>query len=47
MPDYLPLFAIAQKLGVPVTEIDGVDRYWLNAALSMIEAERIVNERKR
>ena len=40
------MFAIAEKLNIPVTEIDDVDAYWVNAAIAMLEAERIVKEQR-
>lgn len=40
------MFAIAEKLNLSVTQLDDVDLYWINAARAMLEAERIVKDRR-
>lgn len=46
LPGYVGAFAIAGKLGLPVTKLEDVDSYWIAAAEVMLEAERIERERR-
>jgi hypothetical protein len=41
LPEYVGWFAVANKLGIPVTEIGTVHPYWIRIASVMLEAEAI------
>jgi hypothetical protein len=47
LPEYVGWFAIASKLGIPVTEIGTVHPFWIRAAGVMLEAEGIANDQRR
>jgi len=46
LPVYVALFAIAEKLRVPVHELTNVPLYWHLAAQVMLEADEIYRDAK-
>ena len=45
LPEYVSLFALSEKLRIPVHEVPGMHPYWIRAASVMLEAESLKSER--